>query len=42
MSNHLVEEMETLDPFAVHLMFDFVEDLVRFIFPIHAVTKTYY
>lgn len=38
--NMLIEEVEALNPFAIHLQFGFVEDLIRFVFPIHEVTKT--
>ena len=40
MCDMLVKEVEAFDSFAIHLKFDFVEDLIRFVFPIHAVTKT--
>lgn len=31
----LVEEVEGLDALAIHLLLDFVEDLVGFVFPVH-------
>jgi hypothetical protein len=35
----LVEEVKCLHPLRKHLLLDLIEDLVRFVFPIHAVTK---
>ena len=40
-SDVLVEEMEAFDSLAIHLKFDFIENLVGFVPPVHAVTKTY-
>jgi hypothetical protein len=34
--------MEAFNAFAVHLHFGFIENLIRFVSPVHAVTKTYY
>ncbi len=38
LQDELVDEMEGLDTLGIHLLFDFVEDLVGFVFPVHAVT----
>jgi len=38
-SDMLIKEMEVFYSFAIHLQFDFIEDLIRFVPPIHAVTK---
>lgn len=35
----LVEEVESLYSLAIHLLLDFVENLVGLVFPVHAVTK---
>jgi hypothetical protein len=31
----LIDEVEGFDAFGVHLLFDFVEDLFGFVFPVH-------
>jgi hypothetical protein len=36
----LVKEVEGLDALAKHLLLDFVEDLVRFVFPVHGLQVT--
>lgn len=38
LQDELIDEMEGLDTLGIHLLFDFVEDLVGFVFPVHAVT----
>ncbi len=37
--DELVDVGEGFYSFGVHLLFDFVEDLIGFVFPVHAVTK---
>ena len=39
MVDELVDEGEGLNSFGVHLLFDLIEDLVRFVLPVHAVTQ---
>jgi hypothetical protein len=39
LSCELINEMESFNALTEHLLLDFIENLVRLIFPVHAVTK---
>jgi hypothetical protein len=41
LSYKLINIEESLDTFAKHLLLNFIENLVWFVFPVHSVTKIY-
>lgn len=40
--NELIDKGEGLNPLGIHLLFDFIKDLVGLVLPVHAVTQITY